>query len=270
MPRPDLIFAALFLLIALIHETCSAKDKHYCPPSSCGNILNISYPFKLNTDPPHCGEAADPAYSLSCEKNLTVFTFKSGKFYVKAINYDKQTIRVADASVKEGSCSIPQYSWDFSTPFPSYDFYSESILFISCENFVNASRYVEAPACINSSSFFTPYGPESEGKRFYYVKIGSTTPLELKPSCRIEIMTLVPPILMEKNYENVSYLDIHHGLASGIELSWWDASCGERGFSYINKENQCVSYVADLGDMVFAIFGALLSLLSYYVPGKYL
>ncbi|GLT29047.1 hypothetical protein SLA2020_039370 [Shorea laevis] len=269
MPRPHLIFAALFLLLALIHETCSAKDKHYCPPSSCGNILNISYPFKLNTDPPnYCGMTADPVYTLSCENNLTVLhSDQSGKFYVKAINYDNQTIRVAGAGFEEGSCSIPQYSWDasnFSTFLPYYYSYSdysdyyyyyyysntshvafwERILFISCGNLVSDPLYVEAPACINDSSFSTPYRPKSEGKRYYYVKIGRTTPLELKPSCRFEL-TALTPFIREENYENVSYLDIHHWLAYGIELSWRRASCGNSSdrhfYYYINEENHCVN-----------------------------
>ncbi|GLT28592.1 hypothetical protein SLA2020_035120 [Shorea laevis] len=254
MPRPGLIFVAL-LLLALIHETCGAKDKHHCPPSSCGNNLNISYPFRLNTDPPHCGESAYRSYSLSCEKNLTVLHLdQSRKLYVKAINYVNQTIRVAAAGVEEGTCSIPQYSWaasSFSKPFRYYYYYyyyySESIIFISCENFVNASRYVEAPACINGSSFFTPYRPESEGKRFYYVKIGTPTPHELKPSCRIELIALIPLLGWAKNYENLSYLDIRHGLAYGIELWWGHASCEGGHFSYINEENQCI--VAYLGTL---------------------
>ncbi|GLU10445.1 hypothetical protein SLE2022_272460 [Rubroshorea leprosula] len=276
MPRPGLIFAALLLLLlllALIHETCSAKDKHYCPPSSCGNNSNISYPFRLNTDPPnYCGMTADPVYNLSCENNRTVlYSDQSRKFYVKAINYDNQTIRVADASFEEGSCSIPQYSWDadnFSTfsyyyyyyyyyhyyfyYYDYYDYYSntnhmwERILFISCGNLVSDPLYVEAPPCINDSSFSTPYRPKSEGKRYYYVKIGWTTALELKPSCRIELMALTP-FIREKNYENLSYLDIHHWLAYGIELSWRYASCGETDSYSINEENQCVSYAADLG-----------------------
>ncbi|GKV48094.1 hypothetical protein SLEP1_g54930 [Rubroshorea leprosula] len=280
MPRPGLIFVAL-LLLSLIHETCSAKDKRHCPPSSCGNNLNISYPFRLNTDPTSCGEIADPSYSLSCEKNLTVFPSKSGKFYVKAINYDNQTIRVAGAGVEEGSCSIPQYSWDdssFSTLFQDYSYnyfkyynnyfyYLESILFISCENLVNASRYVEAPACINGSSFFTPYGLEYEGKMYYYVKIGTPTPHELKPSCRIELMALIP-LRLVKNYEDFSYLDIHRLLTYGIELPWRGAPCGKSGFSYINKENQCVFKhgAGNLDNQVYKVFGTAVSLLTYYLP----
>ncbi|GKV47003.1 hypothetical protein SLEP1_g53952 [Rubroshorea leprosula] len=251
MPSPGLIFVAL-LLLALIHETCSAKDKHYCPPSSCGNNSNISYPFRLNTDPPNsCGMTADPVYTLFCENNLTVlYSDQSRKFDVKAINYDNQTIRVADASVEEGSCSIPQYSWrasNFSTFSQYYPYYYyiytndvyvwESLLFITCRNLVSDPLYVEAPACINGSSFSTPYRPKSEGKRYYYVKVGKTTSLELKPSCRIELMALTP-FIREKNYENLSYLDIHHWLAYGFELSWLHASCGKTGF-HINVENQC-------------------------------
>ncbi|GLT29048.1 hypothetical protein SLA2020_039380 [Shorea laevis] len=289
MPTQGLIFAALLLLLllALIHETCSAKDKHYCPPSSCGNILNISYPFRLNTDPPnYCEMIADPIYNLSCENNLTVlYSDQSRKFYVKAINYDNQTIRVADASFEEGSCSIPQYSWDasnfstFSYYYSDYYYYYyyyintgyvyfwESIFFISCGNLVSDPLYVEAPACINDSSFSTPYRPKSEGKRYYYVKIGRTTPLELKPSCRIELMALTP-FIREKNYENLSYLDIHHWLAYGIELSWRYASCGnssDRHFHYyINEENHCVN-ASHHGNIVVQILEGVLSLLSDYV-----
>ncbi|GLU10438.1 hypothetical protein SLE2022_272410 [Rubroshorea leprosula] len=284
MPSPGLIFVAL-LLLALIHETCSAKDEHYCPPSSCGNNLNISYPFRLNTDPPNsCGMAADPVYTLFCENNLTVlYSDESRKFYVKAINYDNQTIRVADASVEEGSCSIPQYSWDASSfsKFSDYYYYNyyyynnnkdvwESILFISCGNLVSDPLYVEAPACINDSSFSTPYRPKSEGKRYYYVKIGRTTPLELKPSCRMELMALTPFIRV-KNYENLSYLDIHNRLAYGIELSWRYASCENSSdlhfYSYINEENHCVNgsdriYV----NRVYELFHSVLYWLSYDLP----
>uniref|UniRef100_A0A2N9EPT3 Protein kinase domain-containing protein n=1 Tax=Fagus sylvatica TaxID=28930 RepID=A0A2N9EPT3_FAGSY len=50
--------AGLTALIALVlvHETCSTEDNHHCPPSSCGNIHNISYPFRLRTDPMTCGD----------------------------------------------------------------------------------------------------------------------------------------------------------------------------------------------------------------------
>ncbi|KAG7980981.1 hypothetical protein I3843_05G209700 [Carya illinoinensis] len=33
-------------------------DNYSCVPSSCGNISNISYPFRLKGDPPKCGDAS--------------------------------------------------------------------------------------------------------------------------------------------------------------------------------------------------------------------
>ncbi|GKV39787.1 hypothetical protein SLEP1_g47504 [Rubroshorea leprosula] len=245
---------------------------------------------------------ADPVYTLFCENNLTVLhSDQSGKFYVKAINYDNQTIRVADASFEEGSCSIPQYSWNasnFSTFSQDYYYFYDShsyyyrnylsnahyvpfwerILFISCGNLVSDPLYVEAPACINDSSFSTPYRPKSEGQRYYYVKVGRTTPLELKPSCRIELMALTP-IIRKKNYENLSYLDIHHWLAYGIELSWRHASCGNSSdlhfYYYINEENHCANfshriYHENRVNRVYKVLERALNWLNYYLPREYL
>ena len=51
---------ALFLiLLLLLHHICATKDyqeQHLCPPSSCGKITNIRYPFRLQGDPKKCGK----------------------------------------------------------------------------------------------------------------------------------------------------------------------------------------------------------------------
>ncbi|GKV00440.1 hypothetical protein SLEP1_g13126 [Rubroshorea leprosula] len=232
MARPaGLIFQ--LLLLALFHVPCSsAKDNQHqhCPPSSCGHIPNISSPFWLNTNQHNCKGLQ--GYNLSCENNHTVLYSGSAKFYVQAINYFNQTIRLVDSGIQKGSCSsIPHFSfdtvtfpWNLYSSFYDYDYDSISvsdILFISCENPVNATDlYVDASGCVNASSFSTSYQPESNGsKRCYYVKIGWTTPLELKSSCRIELMSLFP-FSREKNYRNFSYLDVHRQLEYGFELSW--------------------------------------------------
>ncbi|RVW87486.1 Rust resistance kinase Lr10 [Vitis vinifera] len=49
-------FAALLLLL-LVPITCKAKRNHRVCTSSCGNIHNISYPFRLKDDPRSCGES---------------------------------------------------------------------------------------------------------------------------------------------------------------------------------------------------------------------
>ncbi|EYU21070.1 hypothetical protein MIMGU_mgv1a017767mg, partial [Erythranthe guttata] len=64
----------------------------YCTPSSCGGVRNISYPFRLNTDPKRCGH---PKYVLSCENNTTSLYLNSHKYLVHEINYTKHTFRLA-------------------------------------------------------------------------------------------------------------------------------------------------------------------------------
>jgi len=103
------------VVVLLLHhrhnQTCEAitntSNQTYCPPSSCGKINDIKYPFRLKNDPTTCG---DPRYELSCENNITTLSLLSGKYYVKSINYNNYTIRLVDPGIQEGDCStIPHY-----------------------------------------------------------------------------------------------------------------------------------------------------------------
>ena len=100
-----------FIALVLVHETCSATAKvnhHYCAPSSCGNIHNISFPFRLKNDPE---KREDSKYELSCEKNHTVLSLFERRYYVKEINYNNYTIRIVDSGIqKDNYSSTPSYS----------------------------------------------------------------------------------------------------------------------------------------------------------------
>jgi hypothetical protein len=112
--------AGLTALIALVlvHKSCSSEDNQHCPPSSCGNIHNISYPFRLKSDPQTCG---DLRYNLSCENNHTVLYLFEGKYYVQVINYNNYTIRIVDSGIQKQNYystpaySLNQYNFSFST-----------------------------------------------------------------------------------------------------------------------------------------------------------
>ncbi|KAK9912506.1 hypothetical protein M0R45_036368 [Rubus argutus] len=206
------------VVLGLFYVACHAKD-HHCEPSSCGDIRNISYPFRLTDDPDKCGVLR---YNLSCENNLTVLHLYSGKYYVRAINYENYTIRVMDANVREDNCtSIPRYSlasYNFSYEDPYSMFLkraiqtsrerlhlSKAIIFISCETqLVNSPRYVDTAPCIDAAS------------RHSFVIIGSLKVSDLRDSCRIELMVLTSSWIGT----NSSYIDIHNMLLYGFELSW--------------------------------------------------
>lgn len=63
-----ILFSVLIFLIFINGEARS--DKEFCSSApSCGEIRNISYPFRLKEDPSGCG---DHDYELSCVNNKTI------------------------------------------------------------------------------------------------------------------------------------------------------------------------------------------------------
>ncbi|KAM5551327.1 hypothetical protein ABKV19_026249 [Rosa sericea] len=210
----------VLLLLGLCTAACHAKDDpHHCEPSSCGDIHNISYPFRLNDDPKKCGAQR---YTLSCENNLTVLHLYSGKYYVLAINYGNATIRVVDANIRKGNCSsIPRnslasYNFSDEDPYSTYNFrdevsfeLSKPIIFMTCETRpVNSYLYMDTSPCINATSGHS------------FVITGGLSVSDLWDSCRIELMVLTSSSIGTKDM-NSSYIDIHNELLYGFELAWF-------------------------------------------------
>ncbi|KAK6138677.1 hypothetical protein DH2020_027567 [Rehmannia glutinosa] len=220
-------FSCLIMLIHILIQTCVGK-KH-CGPSSCGNIPNISYPFRLKNDPKHCG---DPKCELACENNTTLIYFNSHKYLVRSINYSNYTIRLTDAAIGNDICSFPNYSLsgdDFGNGYPysirthrslrhMYDGpdITSFITFINCPYPVNNSVFLlEAAAhCFN----------ESINRRRTYIKIGDLNGSYVMDMCTIDLI-LMTSLMGLKDEKNVSFSDIHSSLLYGFELSWFNVLC---------------------------------------------
>ncbi|XP_050385662.1 rust resistance kinase Lr10-like [Argentina anserina] len=193
------IIASLF--VGLSHE----DD---CVPSSCGDIPNISPPFRLQDDPEHCGV---PGLTLKCDKNITTLPLLSHEYLVKEINYTRSTIRVVDPGLEKSNCSsLPRF------PLSQYDFYhlanwwlsyeSNSVVtLLKCANPVNDPRYANTAPCIKSEF----YG-------YYYAIQSSMTVGDLENGCSID--SRVPTTWTYGDDQNVSYQDIHDQMVYGFEL----------------------------------------------------
>ncbi|XP_060670760.1 LEAF RUST 10 DISEASE-RESISTANCE LOCUS RECEPTOR-LIKE PROTEIN KINASE-like 2.1 isoform X2 [Ziziphus jujuba] len=240
------------------------RDDHLCPASSCGNIPNVSYPFRLPTDPPNCWKKR---YELSCENNncSTVLNLYSGKYHVRAIDYDNYTIRLADVNIDKANCfTVPLYSlaaYNFIDESPySGSFFlndngktldnislSEVIIFIKCENPVESPLYVPTDPCINSSSAAST--TLSKEEYYSYVKVGGTNTLELEDSCRIELMVMITSRLQrisENSSTNISDRDIHNQLVYGFELSWLPSFAkNDKGDCHVEGSNNMVHCYSD-------------------------
>lgn len=108
-------------IILIISETCYARNSefHYYVRSACGNIPDISYPFRLKIDSKYSylfssntGSKLFTEYELACEGNQTVVWLFSKKLHVQAINYVNHTTPVVDPTLqKQDLCSLlPQPS----------------------------------------------------------------------------------------------------------------------------------------------------------------
>ncbi|KAL0007388.1 hypothetical protein SO802_008890 [Lithocarpus litseifolius] len=253
------------IALALVHETLSAND-HYCPPSSCGNIPNISSPFRLKSDPESCG---DPRYELSCENNRTVLLLYAGKYYVQKISYNNYTIKVADSGIHNDNyfSTTPSYSlsrYNFSLQYESayttfqwkyianmeyvYPELSWIVVFMSCEKPVHSPYYLDTSTCIDNSSNYI-----SHSKRYRYVKVGKTSATEVPDSCRVEKITRTS--WPRNDDPNVSCKDVHNELVYGFEISWLEGNCQSicgRKFTecYLNDTNhvQCTGVTGFLAD----------------------
>ncbi|KAL8538029.1 hypothetical protein ACS0TY_000114 [Phlomoides rotata] len=196
---------------------------HVCTPSACGIIRNISFPFRLKHDPQICG---DSKYELSCEFNVTTLHLASQKFQVKAIDYQKNRIRVSDASITSDLCSFPQFSvhaFNFSNNYP----YSISDSFIFHKSQVASPiNFMSCPYQLNDSSFFTELASDcGHSSRYSYVKVGHMNASDVRQMCRVDRISLTS--WKFRDLKNVSVAEIHESLLYGFQMSWFSFRCIE-------------------------------------------
>ncbi|KOM48419.1 hypothetical protein LR48_Vigan07g212300 [Vigna angularis] len=215
------------VVILLLIQTCAAALSSNCPASSCGNIPNISYPFRLGGDPSHCG---DTRYQLQCENNATLLTLFSGKYRVQEIDYKRYKIRVSDA--EDGTCSsMPRYflqSGNFSNDLigPGRDllklepFFQPSIAYFNCSYpIADDPRYVavEASGCDLRGHVYAFVRDSQNGFGVKDIKVG----------CQLVVATFAG-VGEHKSNEAISYSEIYKMLSQGFELSWLYLICENR------------------------------------------
>ncbi|KAM7465718.1 hypothetical protein LguiB_013280 [Lonicera macranthoides] len=236
MPRSSFVtghvFALLLLLFLDASYTCTAKTEQ-CPPSSCGNISNISYPFfRLKGDRRRCAEG-EVIIELACEEdNRTTLSLPPGnnKYYVQNIYYYSTfyaTLQLVDAGLDaENYCSIPLSSFPFSklrgqdilrrgSGVKFYILNDTSVYFMSCPTPIRFSRTtVNYSSCINNTS------SASQTNHHFYAIVDdyyySSTP-DIPDSCNISI---IYRITSDLDYNNLSISYIHQKLLLGFQVDF--------------------------------------------------
>ena len=229
------LITLLVLLHAFFLSICVVvgKDGQICSPSSCGDIRNISYPFRLKGDPPSCGF---PQYELICENNRTMINLlDGGMFSVTEINYYNYTIRVVDhrGIVKKQNCwiSSPLHSIPaFYTPYP-YEFpYSLpvdepinfKIVLMKCEELVSQYDYIPIVSCNSTTGY-----PSSSSPTYVYAVFGEYFRLgDIPNSCTVGTYMVIQTLKPLPNYPSyISMSDLQDYLFQGLKLSFYYHFC---------------------------------------------
>lgn len=225
-----LLFAgyAALLLLLLLPTTCDAKPKHRHCHSSCGNILDIRYPFRFKDDRPRCGNSK---YELICENNRAILHLYSGRYYVEEINYDEGTLRIVDTGLQRGNCSsLPLHSltranFSFRDPY-RLSYWTSYVNFIDCEAPINSSGYIDMAPCRRKSN-----SANSSVQTYSYVVVQDMSLSDLEDSCSVAMVVGVYDEGIKKIDNCLS--DIHDRLLFRTVLRWCDCydyfctPCGE-------------------------------------------
>ena len=206
-------FGLMVLLFALFHEAGIAKGQSQY--SSCGNIPNISFPFRLKGAPGEYG-CGDCCLELACENNRTTLLADSGKFYVQKIDYGSGTIRLIDESLDRNTCSIrrPSHRINRCITFydDCYDYGIKYMYFMNCTlPAVNLPLhdYVDVTRCVGNSA---------SAQTYLYAIFGHLNVSDIPAmSCTIEAWFGT----RFSNATGVTVSDIHQDLLQGFELSYY-------------------------------------------------
>ena len=232
---------ALALFHTFLLAICAANGNQTCRPSSCGEIQNISNPFRLKGDPSGCG---DPDYELVCENNRTMLNGarKGEKYYVADINYDHYTIRLVDPGVGKGNClSTPLYSLSYYS-LGSYDANWEEVtnttVLMNCEQPISDGNYIPITPC-NRSDVTSP-----SSQAYVYALVGREylRVTDIKYSCTIS-RTIITQSLKPGN---LSMSDLQEVLLLGVDLSLFNFRCKSECFAkgldcVVDFTIQCIS-----------------------------
>ncbi|XP_056159803.1 LEAF RUST 10 DISEASE-RESISTANCE LOCUS RECEPTOR-LIKE PROTEIN KINASE-like 2.1 [Syzygium oleosum] len=235
----SMVLYHVFLLtsqVLLLGTSCDAKNDHLCVASSCGEVRNISFPFRLKDDPKSCGNSK---YELACENNRTVIYLYAGRYYVKSISYNLDhdgyvfgAIKVVDDGLQKGNCSsLPHYSIansNFSLSSNQYHlpYASLPMIFMKCSQPVTSALYINTKPCIDGAySADTPPSISQMKEYSYAVQSGSDLKVgDIKDSCTITMIALASDISGWKGdqYNGSSrYKDVHNMMSQGFDLTYY-------------------------------------------------
>ncbi|KAF3332722.1 receptor-like protein kinase [Carex littledalei] len=200
------MFCILFSLLCNGGLTHSRTQNHpsNCA-SSCGHLNDIHHPFRLKTDPAHCGSSY---FEIICDAEKPYLEWRSGKYYIMDISYFYQRINVVDpAYMDQNSCKLPIYPleniYQLEGPIGICGIEQSSASFLSCTKQIQNPNYI---SCMSGNDSFV------------YVLMGeSFTVSNMEPSCKYVNMTFISDVDFKSGTTKQSLDALHEG----FQICWY-------------------------------------------------
>ncbi|KAJ0095127.1 hypothetical protein Patl1_15176 [Pistacia atlantica] len=206
-------FLVSVLIFLFITEIQARKLQQECS-SSCGDINNIRYPFRLKGDPAVCGHSD---FELSRQSNKTILEFHSGKYYVKGISHKENTISVVDVNLASGTCRLPYGS----TVMPHFSGYQHQF----CS--LNAVTPI----------YYRPYELFGNNTN-HYETIRKSLQSGFNLTWYLECRDCLAPVV----YAGGGFAKSFHGLVCEYRIPPWTASARYKSQAAINSCLYCTDY----------------------------
>ncbi|KAL3714376.1 hypothetical protein ACJRO7_006323 [Eucalyptus globulus] len=216
----------LLILVLFLAMTSNVELSDRQCTSSCGDIHNIRYPFRLRSDPKRCG---DSKYKLTCEDNHTVLHFRDGRYYVQSINYSTHQIRLIDNGLQKDNCSsLPSHSRASWALYNSKIFYDPNnpyymargglLIIVNFSKPVSSLLYIATAPCIEGSNSF------NTSSNWNLYALINPKALDVKDFCTISRWTWVSIDFGDKeqiNSSSYNYERIHNIMADGFDPTFF-------------------------------------------------
>ncbi|XP_073006719.1 rust resistance kinase Lr10-like isoform X1 [Typha latifolia] len=229
--------------------------------SSCGNIQNITYPFRFKSDPQDCG---DPQYQLICERNQTILQLNRKKYFVEDISYQNNTIRIVDPDLLADNCSyvphdfITDYNLDGSQYDPYFALDHNSVVFVNCSAPVNESYYVASPPCKNGSSHMNA--------EYNYLLVGWFSVGDLHEDCNV----VGEASIQYTGLTNPTYSTIRDILKDGVVLHFGDYAFNSRSSCPMpfDSSHCFLEFLLSVANGMLSVLSSSIHVFGYYLLGR--
>ncbi|GJN37677.1 hypothetical protein PR202_gb26657 [Eleusine coracana subsp. coracana] len=214
------LLIVLYVLAAIVPDHVQGRpfEPHDCPPFSCGNLGDVSYPFRRQGDPLWCGSQS---YELNCSDSKAVIHIDDGTYYVTHMNQMDQQFWVVDTELGNNSCPLPRWKRFLGTDMTLHNSSNSFEVELVPTYSARWATFVKCLQQVNNNGMYRPVACLSTNHSFVYVLTGfHVTDIEnLEPSCGFLAMT---PFVGQEDrfslYSNLSHADILTFMRKGFPI----------------------------------------------------